>query len=88
MHVRYKIELFNIAYKLLCNFDGLHATYTYIIIYIPPDKQFTYLVNRNFRKWVGCEALAHIQDNDNCQNSHHNEPLSCMGAKAHSQHIS
>ena len=36
-------------------------------------------VNRNFRKWVGCEALASIQDNDIC---HHNEPLSCMGAKA------
>ena len=30
-------------------------------------------VNRNFRKWVGCEALAPIQDNG---------PLSCMGAKA------
>ena len=40
-------------------------------------------VNWNFRKWVGCEALAPIQDYDICQNSHHNnEPLSCMGAKA------
>ena len=35
-------------------------------------------VNRNFRKWIGCEALGPIQDNDICQNSHHNEQLSCM----------
>ena len=39
-------------------------------------------VNRNFRKWVGCEALAPIQDNDDCFDRYHNEPLSCMGAKA------
>ena len=39
-------------------------------------------VNRNFRKWVGCEALAPVQDNDDCFDSYHNEPLSCMGAKA------
>ena len=37
-------------------------------------------LNRNFRKWVGCEALAPIQDNGSLWYLS-KQSLSCMGAK-------
>ena len=39
-------------------------------------------VNRSFRKWVGCEALAPIQDNGSLWYLSKQSSLSCMGAKA------
>ena len=43
-------------------------------------------VNWNFRKRIGCEALAPyktmVHYYDDCFDRYHNEPLSCMGVKA------